>query len=131
MTSDPSWIRAGVERQRSHFRYDSVAEPHAAGTRTYDALVDLQLAEINIATLVAPLDDPQIDDFRNAVDEVNAIAEAAPGFVWRLQTDEGNATAIQAFPNPLTIVNLSVWESPDAPELRVRRTAPRLPPPPA
>ena len=75
---------------------------------------DLHLAEINVATLVAPLDDPQIDDFRDALDEVNALAEASPGFVWRLQTDDGNATAIQAFPNPLTIVNLSVWESPEA-----------------
>jgi GNAT superfamily N-acetyltransferase len=85
----------------------------ACGCHTYDAAVDLQLAEINIATLVAPLDDPRIDDFRNALDEVNAIAERSPGFVWRLQTEEGNATAIQAFPDPLTIVNLSVWESPE------------------
>jgi len=76
--------------------------------------VELQLAEINIATLVAPMDDPLIDDFRNALDEVNALAEASPGFVWRLQTEDGNATAIQAFANPLTIVNLSVWESVDA-----------------
>ena len=72
------------------------------------------LAQVNIGTLVAPLDDPRIDDFRNALDEVNALAELAPGFVWRLQTEEGNATAIQAFPDPLTIVNLSVWESPAA-----------------
>ena len=73
--------------------------------------MELRLAEINIATLLAPIDDPRIDDFRNGLDEVNALAEASPGFVWRLQTEEGNATGIQAFPNPLTIVNLSVWES--------------------
>ena len=49
------------------------------------------------------------------LDPINALADAAPGFVWRLQTDEGNATAIRAFPDdPLMALNLSVWESIEA-----------------
>jgi hypothetical protein len=53
-------------------------------------------------------------DFMAALDPINAIADGAPGFVWRLQTDEGNATAIHAFHDPLMLVNMSVWESVEA-----------------
>jgi len=74
----------------------------------------LQLAQLNVARLVAPLDDPQIADFVGALDRINALAEASPGFVWRLQGDGGNATDIRVAGDPLTIVNLSVWESIDA-----------------
>lgn len=49
-----------------------------------------------------------------ALDEMNAVADASPGFIWRLQTEEGNATGIQAVPDELTIVNMSVWESVEA-----------------
>ncbi len=49
------------------------------------------------------------------LDPINALAEATPGFVWRLQTEAGNATAIKAFPDDdLMILNLSVWESIEA-----------------
>ena len=58
----------------------------------------------------------------DALERVNAIADAAPGFVWRLQTDSGNATEIQIFPNPLTLVNMSVWESVDALKAYVYRS---------
>ena len=47
------------------------------------------------------------------LDEINALADGSPGFVWRLKDDAGNATSVQAFDNPLIIVNLSVWDSPD------------------
>ena len=68
----------------------------------------LHLAQVNIATLVKPIDHPDTAPFADALAAVNALAESSPGFVWRLQTEEGNATAIQAFPNPLTIPNLTV-----------------------
>jgi hypothetical protein len=73
-----------------------------------------ELAEVNIGRLVAPLDDPRLAEFMAALDPVNAAAEAAPGFVWRLQTDEGNATAIEAFAwdagdSAGVIINMSVW----------------------
>lgn len=70
-----------------------------------------QLAQINIARLKAPLDDPQIEDFVIALDPINMLAEASRGFVWRLQTEEGNATSVQAFDDEWLIVNMSVWES--------------------
>jgi hypothetical protein len=73
-----------------------------------------QLAQVNIARLLAPLDSPQLADFVAALDPVNASADAAPGFVWRLQSESGNATDIEAFTwdaagSVGVIVNLSVW----------------------
>jgi len=81
--------------------------------------VDYVLAQVNIARLRAPLDSPQLTGFVAALDPVNAAADAAPGFVWRLQTEDGNATAVRAFEwdeagSAGVIVNLSVWASPEA-----------------
>lgn len=72
------------------------------------------LAQVNVARLVAPLDDPQIADFVNGLEVINALAESSPGFVWRLQTDEGDATALRISPDERVIVNVSVWESIEA-----------------
>jgi len=70
------------------------------------------LAQLNIGRLRVPVDDPATADFMANLDPINALAEATPGFVWRLQTEEGNATAIRAFPrDDLMIINMSVWES--------------------
>lgn len=73
-----------------------------------------ELAQVNIARLVAPLETPALADFVAALDPVNAAADAAPGFVWRLQTEDGNATAVRAFEwdageSAGVIVNMSVW----------------------
>ena len=77
------------------------------------------LAQVNIGRLRAPLDSPALAGFIAALDPVNALADAAPGFVWRLQTEDGNATAIRAFEwdavgSAGVIVNMSVWESAEA-----------------
>ena len=72
------------------------------------------LAQLNIARFKLPLDDPAMAGFVEALDPLNAIADAAPGFVWRLQTEEGNATSIHAFEDDLMLVNMSVWESIEA-----------------
>lgn len=69
------------------------------------------LAQVNIAKARAPLDHPLMKGFVDQLDHINALAERSPGFVWRLQTEEGDATAIRVFDDPLIIVNLSVWES--------------------
>jgi len=74
----------------------------------------VHLAQFNIGRLRAPMTDPIIDDFRNNLDRVNALAEASPGFVWRLQDDSGNATNIKLFEDELEIVNLTVWTSIEA-----------------
>src|SRR4051794_7209163 len=60
------------------------------------------------------MDDPAMAGFVEQLDPVNALADAAPGFVWRLQTEEGNATSIHAFEDDLLLVNMSLWESIDA-----------------
>jgi GNAT superfamily N-acetyltransferase len=71
----------------------------------------VHVAQINLGTLIAPPDDPQVAPFMDALDRINAIADGAPGFVWRLQTDAGNATDIHMSDDPRRIVNMSVWES--------------------
>lgn len=71
---------------------------------------DWHLAQINIGRLVAPYPDPRVVPFFDALDKINALADASPGFVWRLKDDSGNAMDIRYAPDPLLAVNMSVWE---------------------
>ena len=73
-----------------------------------------QLAQINIGRAVAPMDDPRMAEFMAQLDEINALADRAPGFVWRLQSNSGNATDIAYSDDPFVHVNMSVWESLEA-----------------
>jgi hypothetical protein len=80
---------------------------------------DHELAQVNIARLVAPLDSAQLAGFVANLDPVNAAADAAPGFRWRLADEGGNATEIGGFEwdaagSVGVIVNLSVWRDLDA-----------------
>jgi len=70
-----------------------------------------QLAQLNIAQGTATVDDPSMADFLAQLAAVNQLAESSPGFVWRLQDDSGDATAIQAFDDPKLLVNMSLWTS--------------------
>lgn len=72
------------------------------------------LAQINVARAIYALDDPGMDDFMAALDTFNALAEAQPGFVWRLQSDSGNATDIRSDGDERLIINMSVWRDIDA-----------------
>jgi hypothetical protein len=72
------------------------------------------LAQVNIARMLAPLEDDLMAGFVARLDEINALADAAPGFVWRLQTGEGNATYLRPYYDDRILFNLSVWESLDA-----------------
>jgi hypothetical protein len=76
--------------------------------------MEYQLAQLNIGRLAAPLDSAQLAPFVDALEPVNALADAAPGFVWRLQTEDGDATAIHAFDDEMLLLNMSVWESLEA-----------------
>lgn len=70
----------------------------------------VELAQLNIARALAPLDDPLMDGFVGRLVEINGLAEKSPGFVWRLTDTIGaDATGIRAYDDPLIIVNLSVW----------------------
>jgi hypothetical protein len=81
------------------------------------------LAQANIATMRAPLEDPTMEGFRSQLDRINALADASPGFVWRLQTDAGNATGIRAYEDELILFNMSVWDSIEALHAYVYRSA--------
>lgn len=72
-------------------------------------MTDWHIAQMNVGTALYPLDDPRISGFMNKLDEINALAEDSPGFVWRLQSEAGNATDIKVADDPLFIVNMSVW----------------------
>jgi Domain of unknown function (DUF3291) len=81
--------------------------------------VDHVLAQVNVARLREPLDSPLLADFVAALEPVNATADAAPGFIWRLRGDDGNATSVRAFEWNIAgsaglLVNMSVWESVEA-----------------
>jgi len=69
-----------------------------------------QIAQVNIARAKAEMDDEIMSDFVSRLDEINEIADKSPGFVWRLQGDEGGATSIRVFNDSLILVNMSVWE---------------------
>ena len=71
------------------------------------------LAQVNIGLPREPLDSALLADFVAALDPINALADGSPGFVWRLQTEDGNATALRIFDDRL-MVNMSVWESVEA-----------------
>lgn len=84
--------------------------------------MELELAQYNIARCRWPLDDARMAGFTDELDRLNAQADAAPGFVWRLQDDSGTATSIRPYDDPEMIVNLSVWASIDALRAFVYRT---------
>lgn len=82
--------------------------------------MDYVLAQVNVGRLVAPLDSRQMEDFMASLDPVNAAADDAPGFIWRMQTEDGNATAVRGFEADAegaaggVLINMSVWESVEA-----------------
>jgi Domain of unknown function (DUF3291) len=82
------------------------------------------IAQVNIGRIRAPLEDPLMDGFRNQLDVINALADATPGFVWRLQTEQGNAMGIRPFAGDERMaINMSVWESLEALQQFVYRSA--------
>jgi Domain of unknown function (DUF3291) len=68
-----------------------------------------ELAQLNIGIIRGPMDSPVMAEFAANLARINALADAAPGFVWRLQTEAGDATAIRPFDNPNMLLNMSVW----------------------
>jgi hypothetical protein len=74
----------------------------------------MQLASLNVGRLLGPLDSPQVAGFVAQLEPINRLADHSPGFVWRLMTDEGDATGLRPFDDDLMLVNLAVWESLEA-----------------
>lgn len=81
------------------------------------------LAQINVANPIDDLDSPLMASFVARLNEINALADSAKGFVWRLQNYDGDATSIRVFDDPRTLINLSVWESLEDLKHFVYRTA--------
>jgi len=77
------------------------------------ATARFHLAQLNVATMRAPQDSPEMAEFTNALDAINQLAEASPGFVWRMQDETGSAADIRLFDDE-TLVNMSVWEDRDS-----------------
>lgn len=70
----------------------------------------MNLAQLNIATMLEPLDSERMADFVAQLADVNAAAEAADGFVWRLKDEDGpGSTSYRLLDDDDIIVNLSVW----------------------
>ena len=70
------------------------------------------IAQVNIGRVKAPLEDPVMDGFVARLDEINALADNSPGFVWRLETAAGNATYFRPYPqDDRILINMSVWET--------------------
>src|SRR6266516_4488771 len=96
---------------------------HHAARKQEIPVARFHLAQVNIGRLRAPLDDPIMEGFRSQLDPINALADGSPGFVWRLQTEEGNAMAIRPFDDDRMAINMSVWESLAALQQFVYRSA--------
>ena len=80
------------------------------------------LAQINVAELKAPLDSPQLRDFVDNLDRINALAESQPGFVWRLTGDGNDATSLRPMGEKI-IVNYSIWRDVESLKEFVYKTA--------
>lgn len=74
-------------------------------------MAQYNIAQVNIGRIRAELDDPVMAGFVNRLDEINALADSSPGFVWRLIESQGNATYLRPFDDPWMLLNMSVWQS--------------------
>jgi hypothetical protein len=81
-----------------------------------------ELAQLNIAVMKEPLESPLMADFVTNLDRINALAEASAGFVWRLQTEDGDASALRPM-GENTLVNMSVWQDVESLTAFVHRSA--------
>ena len=85
-------------------------------------MASYHLAQLNIAKMKYPAEAPEMADFMNNLDRINALAEKSLGFVWRLQTEEGDATDIDFFGSNI-LVNMSVWQDSESLHDYVYRTS--------
>lgn len=81
------------------------------------------IAQVNIGRVKTPLEDPIMAGFVARLAEINALADRSPGFIWRLQTPEGDATYLRPYDDDRILVNMSVWGSIEALRSYVYQTA--------
>lgn len=86
-------------------------------------MTNYHLAQVNIGRIKGSIDGPVMAGFMARLDEINALADRSPGFVWRLQTDAGNATYFRPYEHDDRILlNMSVWQDVDSLKHYVYRT---------
>jgi len=83
--------------------------PNAPGAGKGIHMPKYELAQLNIGVIKGPMDSPIMAEFAANLERINALAESSPGFIWRLQTEDGDATALRPFEDDRTLVNMSVW----------------------
>jgi hypothetical protein len=76
--------------------------------------MEYHIAQVNVGRVKAPVDDPLMHGFTSRLAEINALADGAPGFVWRLQGPEGDATYLRPYDDDRILLNMSVWHTIDA-----------------
>jgi len=81
------------------------------------------IAQVNIGRIKAALEDPVMSGFVARLDEINALADRSPGFVWRLQSTGGNATYLRPYDDDRILINMSVWQTVESLRDYVYRTA--------
>ena len=74
----------------------------------------MHIAQVNIARAKAPLDSELLQSFVARLDEINALADDAPGFVWRLKSDQGPSSYLRPYDDERLLINMSVWTSIEA-----------------
>ena len=102
--------RAGAGRRALR---DAPRWPSRPADRYDRDVAGYEIAQLNVGRARGPMDGPVMADFAARLDEINALAESAPGFVWRLKGDNNNATELHYTDDPMFIVNLTVWRSID------------------
>src|SRR5205823_3046978 len=99
-----SQTRSGPARRRA--RHTGPGGPKMA--------TDLHIAQFNVAKIRFELDHPAMTDFTRNLTYINSLADASPGFVWRLKDDDGNSTSIRPYDDQRLLITFSVWESIEA-----------------
>ena len=85
------------------------------------------IAQLNVSRMIGVnIDDPIMKDFVAQLDEINLLGEQSKGFVWRLKTDDGNATSYNPYNDARIIVNFTVWQTAEDLKDFVYNTAHRL-----
>ena len=74
-------------------------------------MADYELAQLNVGIIKGPMNSPVMAEFAANLERINALADRSPGFAWRLQTEEGDATSIRPFENENLLLNMSVWRN--------------------
>lgn len=82
-----------------------------------------ELAQLNTGFVRGPMDSPVMAEFVANLERINALADASPGFVWRLKTETGDATDLRPFDDPNQLINMSVWTDADSLRRFVYRSA--------